>query len=368
MVDLAVERGQQIVRRFRVPLSISTLRDVLASVPGRKELVFEEGPMAQWLFRNLRDCVDRLVVCDPWRNHLIAQDGDRDDPIDAADLARLLRGGYLREVHHSEDEEHVEFKRWVGLYNDRVREAVRQINKVRGRLRMYGLRPPRGAVKNVAVRQRWLEELRGHPGAAPLKLLWDGYDACRQQVAQARQQMVRRCRKYPIIAAWQELDGMGPVRAAVLLAYLETPWRWGGNDRKLWKYCGVGLERSGSGKDKAGRPQVGHQQLAWRVNRQLKSAVLGAARNAIDKGGNVFAEQYDRLRERGVEARNAWHGVARKMLSVMWAMWKTGTRFDPGWVNGVGGSPRRSFGPAPAAEAAPAIPPARRPAGRRRGP
>ncbi len=52
--------------------------------------------MAGWLYRNLKDNVDDLVVCDPRRNKLIACDGDKDDSIDAGKLAGLLRGGFLR--------------------------------------------------------------------------------------------------------------------------------------------------------------------------------------------------------------------------------------------------------------------------------
>jgi transposase len=357
-VDMAVERKQRIVKRLRVKLSIPELRDALLSIPGPRELTFEEGPMAHWLYRNLKDCVDRLVVCDPRRNGLIACDGDSDDPIDAGKLAGLLRGGFLRPVHHSDDDAHVDFKQWVALYYDRTQDAVRQINKIRARCKMHGLHPARGSVRNVAVRRKWLAGLGDHPGAAQLVMLWEGYDACRLQAQQSRRQMQRRAGKYPIIAAWKDLPGMGPIRSATLHAYLETPWRFGGNSRKLWKYCGVGLERSGSGKDKQGKPRVGHLQLAWQVNRVLKSAVMGAAISAIRQGDNVFAQQYHRLLGQGTTAGNARHAVARKMLTVMWGMWKSQTRYDPGWVLGPAGSPRRPVGPTPCAEAVPSSRPA----------
>jgi hypothetical protein len=32
-------------------------------------------------------------VCNPRRNHLIAKEGEKDDPIDAEKLAQLYRGG-----------------------------------------------------------------------------------------------------------------------------------------------------------------------------------------------------------------------------------------------------------------------------------
>jgi transposase len=337
-VDLAVERNQKIVKRFRVPTTIPALRAVLEQVAGTKELTFEEGPMAHWLYRNLKDAVDRIVVCDPRRNAYIAKDGDKDDPIDAAKLAALLRGGFLREVHHSDDDQQVLFKQWIGLYHDRVREAVRQVNKLRGRCRMYGIKPAPGAIRDPERREEWLAKLGKSPLAAQLQLLWMGYDSAAEQVKLARRQVSRMSKRYPIIALWGALPGVGLIRASTLYAYLDTPWRFAGNPHKLWKYCGIGLERCSSGKDRKGKPKIGMLQLAWAVNRRLKDAVMGAAQSALNQGRNVFAWQYERLVADGVSPGNARHTVARKMLSVMWGMWKTGRRFDETLVGPAGSS------------------------------
>ena len=328
MTNLAVDVNGRIQREFCVPTTIPSLRAVIASIPRPRVLTFEEGPMAHWLGRGLRGEVDELVICDPRRNRLVSQDGDSDDRIDARKLATLLRGGFLRAVHHSDDEQRVLLKQWVGLYHDRVREAVRQVNKIRGRCWQYGLRPPRGALRNRQRREAWLTELGAHPLARQLAMLFLGFDSAARQVEVSRGEMACLSKPYPILRYWRELPGVGPVRSITLLAYLDTPWRFGNNPHKLWKYCGVGLERSSSGKDRLGRMKVGQLQLAWRVNRRLKDAVMGAAISAIQQGRNVFAEQYERLVHNGLTPSNARHTVARKLLTVMWGMWKTGTRLD----------------------------------------
>jgi transposase len=289
--------------------------------------------MADWLYRNLKDSVDELVVCDPRRNKLIACDGDKDDPIDAGKLAQLHRGGYLRAVHHSDSVERVLLKQWVGLYHDRVRDAVRQVNKIRARCRMHGLRAPRGFICNGKVQKQWLGELHGHPVAAQLEMLLSGLATVRAQVERSRREMSRRVKGYEVVERWKDLPGVGLVRAATLLAYLDTPWRFAG-PKKLWKYCGVGLVRTASGTDKKGRPRKGKLQLAWAVNRPLKGVVIGAAVSAIEQGHNVFSEVDRRLKQQGVSPSNARHAVARKMLSVMWGMWKNSSRFQEAWVCG----------------------------------
>ena len=339
MTDLAVERNGRIVQRYRVPTDILSLRRVLEEVRGRKELTMEEGPMAHWLYRNLRDAVDRLVVCDPRRNAYIAKDGDKDDPIDAGKLAALLRGGYLREVYHSDDEQRVLLKQWVGLYHDRVREAVRQVNKLRGCCRAYGVRIVRAAPFEPSARDTWLAKLDNPALAAQVSMLWTGLDAVLQQVRQSRRQVLRLSRGYPILAHWQDIPGVGPIRAATLLAYLDTPWRFK-RRAKLWKYCGVGLERCSSGKDRNGKPKIGLLQLAWAVNKRLKDAVMGATLSAIQHRDNVFAAQYERLVRDGLTPSNARHTVARKMLTVMWGMWKAERPFDASLVWSVRGARR----------------------------
>ena len=90
----------------------------------------------------------------------------------------------------------------------------------------------------------------------------------------------------------------------------------------------VGLVRTASGTDKKGRPKPARLRLPWAVNRTLKNAVLGAAASAINQKDNPFRDYYERMVADGIMPSNARHAVARKLLTVMWAMFKTNSRFD----------------------------------------
>jgi len=325
--ELAIERNNKIVHRYKLPTSIAALSNVLDSLKGEKHLAIEEGPMAGWLYRNLSSKVDELIICDPRRNKLIDSDGDKDDKIDAAKLACLLRGNYLRPVYHSDDDGRTELKHWISLYHDRVRDAVRNINKIRSCCRMHGLAIPRVVVRQAKARDKWLSDANNQTLAKQLELLWIGYDATSQQVRIARRRLSVLSGKYPIIKLWSQLPGIGLVRAVTLFAYLDTPWRFK-RKNKLWKYCGVGLQRITSGTDSKGRPKPARLQLPWAVNRTLKNAILGAVSSVINQKNNLFREYYERMLEDGIMPSNARHAVARKLLTVMWAMWKTNSRFD----------------------------------------
>lgn len=325
--ELAIEKRNKIVARYAVPTTIPAISNILDSLQGKKHLALEEGPMAGWLYRNLCRKVDKLVVADPRRNKLITSDGDKDDKIDAVKLASLLRGGYLRAVYHSDNDQHAELKHWASLYHDRVRDAVRNINKIRARCRMHGVRIPRLVLREPAHRLKWLFEINHPVLARQLKMLWIGYDATAKQARIAKCQLSTLGKKYDIIKLWGRLPGIGLIRATTLFAYLDTPWRFK-QKNKLWKYCGVGLQRTTSGTDKKGRPKPARLKLPRAVNRTLKNAVLGAAISAINQNNNVFKDYYERMVRDGIITSNARHAVARKMLTVMWGMWKTNSQFD----------------------------------------
>jgi transposase len=331
MTELAVERGEKVVARRRVPTDIASLREFLDGVRGPKVLVIEEGPMSGWLYRNLRTEVDHLAVVDPRRNRSIYDDGDKTDPLDAAGLAALQRGGYTREVYHTQDEERLALKEIVALYHDRVQDAVRQVNKLRSQGRAYGVRIPPMALAHRKVRETWMGTVQPAALGERLSILWPGWEGVRSQAKLAKAQLSRRAKAYPTIAAWQDVPGVGLIRAATLYAYLDTPFRFV-TEKKLYKYCGLGLKRSTSGTDKKGRPKEGRLCLYRRANHRLKDALLGAAITAANGKDNPFGRYYRKCVESGMTSSNARHAVGRKILRVLWGMWKTQSRYDASQV------------------------------------
>lgn len=328
MSELAVRRGGKLVTQLRVETTIPALREALQTIPKPRHLAIEEGSLTHWLVRNLDGAVDRLVACDPRRNAYIAKDGEKYDPLDAEKLSELLEGGFLREVYHSTDDNRVLFKRMVSHYHDRVINATRHVNKMRAFCLQYGLRPPKGALRDPRVRDQWLQELPNRSLAELLGLRWQSMDIARQDSVLARGLIQEHAKGYSIIRCWQSVPGVGPIRAMTLFAYLDTPHRFA-NRSKLYKYCGAGLERRSSGSDRQGRPKKGRLRLCRNVNRRLKNVVFGATLSAIRQGGNIFGEDYERMVAKGMRPCNARHAVARKILRVMMGMWKTERKFDP---------------------------------------
>ena len=201
--ELAIEQRGRIVARYSVPTTIPAISTVLSSLQGKKIFAMEEGPMAGWLYRNLNQEIEQFVVSEPRHNKLIAGEGDKDDKIDAGKLAILLRGNFLKSVHHTSDDHRAHLKHWINLYHDRIRDAVRDINKIRVCCRMHGVRILRKVVRNPVHRHQWLSGLDNPVLKAQLHMFWIGYDATKEQVELAKKQFSSYARKYPIIRCYQ---------------------------------------------------------------------------------------------------------------------------------------------------------------------
>ncbi len=110
-----------------VPTSVKELKVYLNSLKGKKILTLEESATSQWLYVELKDSVDELIICDPYRNFLLSE-GTKNDKIDAMKLVKLLRGGLLKPVFHSTDEM-IYLRKIVSAYDDLVKMGVRLKNQ-----------------------------------------------------------------------------------------------------------------------------------------------------------------------------------------------------------------------------------------------
>ncbi len=322
-----VTNSGRVTRRERLKTAIPELVEAITSVRQPRRLTFEEGPLAGWLYRNLKLHVDELIVCDPRRNHLVAKDSDKDDAIDAAKLAQLLRGGYLKPVHQADSLQRAIFKEHVALYHDRVARRVGEANRAMARLRRHGIFVKEVEFSTEEKREDLLARLPGRLLRKDMSLLWRSYDAIASQANDLRADIRCRGRRIDVVKRFEAVPGMGPIRAATFYVYIDTPWRFR-TKSALYRYVGIGLERRHSG---TGPTQW---RVARQANKHLKNVIIGAAKSAIAQRENHFADQYQKGIERGMTARNARRTVARQQASVLWGMWKSDTEYRPELLTG----------------------------------
>lgn len=326
---VVMSESGRITSRGKIGTSIPELVKVIEAVRRPREVVMEEGPLADWLVRELRPHAEAVVACNPRRNALIAKESDKDDPIDAFKLAQLYRGGYVQAVHHGDSLERAMLKRHVALYHDRVRNRVRLSNRILAECRGYGVFVREGELKETKDR---IEVLKRLPTSklvrTDLKLLLSEYDLACRNIQLLRRQLVRQAKAYEPIVRFTALPGIKWVRAATFFAYVDTPWRFR-SKQALWRYMGIGLERRHSG---AGPTQV-RVPASVHVCRPLKNVIIGAAMSVIAGHDNRFAERYREWIHAGLTPRNARRNVARSLAAVLWGMFKNGGAYRP---DGVG--------------------------------
>ena len=324
-VAVLTEEGR-VVRQVRLATSVVELRRMIESLARPRHVVLEEGPLADWLVRELRPCAEAVVACDPRRNAHIAKDGDKDDPIDAPKLGQLYRGNFIRAVHHPETLERSAFKQLVGLYHDRVRNVVRHVNRTRAQLRRHGIFARRRELLSPAQRNGLIQRVPAKSLRAGIQVLLDELDLALDRLGLLRRLVAREAKRFEPVGRFVAVPGVKWIRGATFFAYIDTPWRFASKPA-LWRYMGIGLQRRHSGEGAA----LVRVPPSVEVCRPLKGMILGAAKSAI-AGENPFAERHEEWRHAGLTPRNARRNVARSLAATLWGMWKSGSVFRPEWV------------------------------------
>jgi transposase len=159
---------------------------------------------------------------------------------------------------------------------------------------------------------------------------FDALVILRQQV---RQDLLTESRKHGAMKWLRQIPSIGPIRAALLIALIQTPHRFG-TKRQLWAYSGLALKTYSSGEYRfvEGQLQRSKRLLAIRGlntnhNHDLKNIFKGAAIRAAVVAG-PFQEFYAALVARGMKPSMARLTLARKIAAITLLVWKKGVRFD----------------------------------------
>jgi hypothetical protein len=158
----------------------------------------------------------------------------------------------------------------------------------------------------------------------------DGLEPVRQE---ARRDFLAESRKHRATRLLRQIPCLGPIRAGLLVALIQTPHRFR-TKRQLWAYSGLALETRISGEYHfaAGHLRRSKKLLAVRGlnvnhNHDLKYLFKSAAIMASSQAG-PFQDFYDALLAKGMKPTMARLTLARKMAAITLSVWKKGDRFD----------------------------------------
>jgi len=308
-----------------------TILQFIHGLRGSLHVTFEEGTCAAWLHDLLKPHVAAVLVCDPRKNALIKA-GNKSDRIDARKLADLLYLNQLNPVYHGEAGIRA-LKETARSYLALTRDTTRVMNRLKALYRSWAIPCAGQRVYAPRYRSEWLAKITEAGVHRRAEIYYQQLDALRSLREQVRRDLLAEGRKHRAMNLLRQIPSIGPIRAVLLIALMQTPHRFR-TKRQLWAYCGLALKTSTSGEYRIVEGQLKRSKkfLAIRGlnvnhNHDLKNIFKGAATRAAAIPG-PFQEFHAGLVARGMKPTMARLTLARKIAAITLIIWKKGVRFD----------------------------------------
>jgi transposase len=325
----------KLVMECTIETKAATILQFFQGLRGSLHVTFEEGTWASWLYDLLKPHVTKLVVCNPRRNALL-KEGSKSDRIDARKLAELLRSNLLRPVYHGEHGVRA-LKELARSYLAISKDLGRVMSRVKAIYRSWGIPCAGKQVYAPRYRAEWLAKITEAGVRRRAEFFYQQLDALRPLRQQVRQELLVEAKKHDACKLLRGIPSIGPIRAALLIAILQTPHRFRAK-RQLWNYSGFGIQTHGSAENRyvdgelqRSKKQVSMRGLNRNHNHDLKNLFKSAATVAAVKAG-PFQEFYDALLAKGIKPEMARLTLARKMAAITLVVWKKGVRFDANYL------------------------------------
>jgi transposase len=183
------------------------------------------------------------------------------------------------------------------------------------------------------VRSGWARSWNQEYGFEP-SICISNWTVCKAIRLEARRELLRESQKHAAVKRLRQIPGIGPIRAALLVALLQTPHRFR-TKRQLWAYSGFAIETHDSGEYRwvrgklhRNRERITVRGLNDNHNKDVKNLFKSAAISASTRPGPLH-DFYAALVTKGMRPTMARLTLARKLAAIALTMWKKGVDFDP---------------------------------------
>lgn len=314
----AVDASGKTCKQGQVVNEEAALRAWLRYLPRPRQVVVEASGFWPAFARSASAESERLVMVHPQRVKAIASARLKNDRVDSETLAHLSRCDLLPEAWMA-DEATQQLRLLVRLRIALGRQRARAKNQLQAVLHQEGFKKP--VTDLFGKRGRvWLAglELSG-AGRLVVDTWLREVDHLDVELGAQTRELERLARADARARFLQTVPGIGPYAAMVILAEIGAVERFG-NKRALASYAGLTpVVRESAGKRKRGGiTHQGSNTLRWIM---LQVAQVAAR---CSPGARSY---YAGLRQRK-PAQVAKIALARKMLTVVWALLHHGLCFD----------------------------------------
>jgi transposase len=306
------------------------LVETVRSIPGERHVCMEEGTQSEWLYEILQPHAKRIVVTQP-----LQRAGNKSDLIDAWALADLLRRDAVERSVFKAPQMLTALRQaargYVAVQQDLVRAKCR-LNAI---YRARGLKPS-SEIYDEQQRKAWVQKLP--PSHRPLaNLLGEQLDGLAEAHQSAQTWLLEEASHIAVTRRLATAPGIGPIRAALLVAIVVTPGRFR-TTRQFWSYSGLAIvTRSSSDYVRQDGRWVRRpvpQTRGLNRNRQplLKAIFKGAATTVIgpQMADHPLHQDYQRMiGQAAIKPNLARLTIARRIAAATLAMWKHQEDYDP---------------------------------------
>jgi transposase len=327
-----MDPGGKLLMECLLETKAATILEFIQGLRGTLSVTFEEGTSAGWLHDLLKPHVSWLVVCDP-RKAALLKEGNKSDRSDARKLAELLRTNQLKPVYHGEHGIRT-LKELGRSYLTVSKEITRTMNRIKSLYRSWAIPCSGTTVYAPRHRRDWLAKIVQPGVRVRAEHLYQQLDSLQPIRLQARRELLLESHNHAAVKLLRQIPSIGPIRAALLVALLQTPHRFR-TKRQLWAYSGFAVETHDSGEYRyvRGKVQRNRERITVRGlndnhNRDLKNLFKGAAISASTRPGPLQDFYLARVAQ-GIRPTMARLTLARKIATITLTMWKKGASFDP---------------------------------------
>lgn len=312
--------------RFKGSISPSKkgLRDLIAALgPERKLFVFEAGNQMKWIADYLKKLREEMHIVHPNEVKWIAESGGKKtDKIDARKLAELARADMLpRRVHVAEGKVRT-LRELTTARETLLRKRVSLMNSLRGYLRQEGARLPAKFFRS----DDWQIKLIGLKLLPATEVIVANFMAAIESMVMSEKSLNAEIMKIgdETIERIETVPGIGTLSSRILFGAIADAERFD-SSKQVANYGALTPTIYQSGDE----TRVGSVSRSGR--KEIRRALLQCA-HAVARmksaGAKPLQEFFFRIEKKRGKKR-ALIALARKMLTVVYAVWKSGEDYNP---------------------------------------
>ena len=314
----------EVIEAFRVRTVEGALSSRLSSYPASR-VVLEVGTHSPWVSRTASRAGHEVIVANPRRVRLIAENDSKSDGVDAELLARLGRidPSLLKPIVHRGEQAQRD-RILIQTRDGLVRVRTQLVNQVRGFAKALGVRLPASSTEAFPKRVRTATRKDLFPGLEPLLMTIEQLTKTIRTMDGEIEQLCRD--RYPETGRLRQVPGVGAITALYYVLTLEDPRRFA-KSRSVGAYVGLRPRQRDSGEQ---RPQL---RITKAGDRLLRSLLVRCAHYILGPFGpdTDLRRAGLRMAERGGSAakKRAIVATARRLAVLLHRLWVTGEEYEP---------------------------------------